>query len=1097
MTEPDATEATRLDAHIRELAGQLERARLAYDSTLVALNQAQRRRNELAARMWAARPAAAPPAPPAPAAPGPESSVRAVQNVLFVLGGLLLGTAAVVFTAVAYATFGVVGRAAILAAATVLTLGVPPLALRRGLVATAETFAALGLLLVALDGYAAWRANLLGLAGWPGERYAALVCAFTAAVSAGYAALAGLAAARFGALIAAQPVLPLLATAADPSTTGWAGVFAALAVLDLLAATGVRRAAGATSRALGAVAWALQAVALALAAGLAAGAVVTASGPWAAASAGAVLVATGVVFLVAAALTRVDGLLAVASVALVVVAAVALGRWLFALWPSYPLAAAALGAGAAATAAGVAAGGPLRSRAGALGARVGGGIAAGAVGLVAAGMTAYAGLTELALGRAPHPSELSFDWQLPVAVALLTAAFMVLLPTPGRWDVAVAGSAVVVVALPSSTTAELAVLSLVDVVAVATLAVAAVLAGSGRLVPAPAAASALLAVHAVLVGNGSPAVGAAVLGALAAVGVGVAVLAAPTNRTVVGGLALAGGLVAVPAAVDRSLAAAGVTPWWTWRASLAAAALTLVAVRVVCGGRTGYAGYALAGLGAAAVFAGWPRTDGTADAPAVYAAVGLLVVSAGAALLPAGDAVRPGRVATVAVVVSALGGLALVDLAPVLAALLLAPYRWVDGVWTGPPSGVGPGPGAAAIDWPHAAALAVLAAAAALAGHAIGRSRRAAAHAGLTVAPFAVVATLAAARAPWPAVPAASLVLGLGLCLVVAYAPRPGRSAALGVPLGVALAGAGLAGALPAEATTLAALALLMVAGAGAGAAGRALPARLAGWSTAAVAAALFALAAGLAAELPLRRAAFGVLGAAAAVLCLAVALRRRGPAESAATEAMAHATAFAALVLAAGAARGAAAVCTLWGIAVGVRALWPAESHRRRLALAAAAAGCELLAWWLLLGAAQVALVEAYTLPAAGAALLAGWLAQRDRPVLSSWVGYGPALAAALLPTLATVLVEAGGPVRRLLLGAGALAVVVVGAVTRRQAPVVAGGIALAVLSVHELVLVWDLLPRWIPLAVGGLVLVELAITYERRRRDMSRLRGAVGRMS
>ena len=58
-----------------------------------------------------AHPVGPPPRPVPAAAPRPggaETSTRAVQSVLFVLGGLLLGTAAVVFTAVAWAAFGVV-----------------------------------------------------------------------------------------------------------------------------------------------------------------------------------------------------------------------------------------------------------------------------------------------------------------------------------------------------------------------------------------------------------------------------------------------------------------------------------------------------------------------------------------------------------------------------------------------------------------------------------------------------------------------------------------------------------------------------------------------------------------------------------------------------------------------------------------------------------------------------------------------------------------------------------------------------------------------------------------------------------------------------
>jgi hypothetical protein len=60
-----------------------------------------------------------------------------------------------------------------------------------------------------------------------------------------------------------------------------------------------------------------------------------------------------------------------------------------------------------------------------------------------------------------------------------------------------------------------------------------------------------------------------------------------------------------------------------------------------------------------------------------------------------------------------------------------------------------------------------------------------------------------------------------------------------------------------------------------------------------------------------------------------------------------------------------------------------------------------------------------------------------------------------------------------------------------------VAGGVVLVILALYEIRRAWDHLPRWIPLALGGLILVGLAITYERRRRDLARLRAAVGRMT
>ncbi|MER6594008.1 hypothetical protein ABT214_19595, partial [Micromonospora purpureochromogenes] len=172
---PPAAEVIRLDAEIRALGQEVERAREAYQGLAGRLLAAQRRRAELAARVRAevARPVPAgplPPVPPIPVRPAPvppspgrpETSTRTVQGLLFVLGGLLLGTAAVVFTAVAWAAVGVAGRAAILAAFTVLALAAPLVVARRGLRGTAETFAAVGLLLVVLDGYAAWAVDLFG-----------------------------------------------------------------------------------------------------------------------------------------------------------------------------------------------------------------------------------------------------------------------------------------------------------------------------------------------------------------------------------------------------------------------------------------------------------------------------------------------------------------------------------------------------------------------------------------------------------------------------------------------------------------------------------------------------------------------------------------------------------------------------------------------------------------------------------------------------------------------------------------------------------------------------------------------------------------------
>ena len=162
-----------------------------------------------------------------------ETSTRTVQNVLFILGGLLLGTAAIVFTAVAWTTFGVQGRAAILGVVTLVALAAPVVALLRKLYATAETVAAIALLLVLLDGYAAWSVNLFDAQAMHGARYAGLVCLAVAAVGLGYRLLTNLVGPAFVALLAVQPVLPLLVAPEPLSAAGWSLVWSGVAALNL------------------------------------------------------------------------------------------------------------------------------------------------------------------------------------------------------------------------------------------------------------------------------------------------------------------------------------------------------------------------------------------------------------------------------------------------------------------------------------------------------------------------------------------------------------------------------------------------------------------------------------------------------------------------------------------------------------------------------------------------------------------------------------------------------------------------------------------------------------------------------------------------
>jgi hypothetical protein len=121
--------------------------------------------------------------------------------------------------------------------------------------------------------------------------------------------------------------------------------------------------------------------------------------------------------------------------------------------------------------------------------------------------------------------------------------------------------------------------------------------------------------------------------------------------------------------------------------------------------------------------------------------------------------------------------------------------------------------------------------------------------------------------------------------------------------------------------------------------------------------------------------------------------------------------------------------------------------------------------------------------------------VAGRD-PAVPSWTAFGPGLLAGFVPSAALVVVSPGDPVRRLVLGAVAVAVLLAGARLRLRAPIVVGGAVLVLVALHEVALYWDELPRWAPLAVAGALLVGFAVTYERRLRDLARLRAAMGRM-
>ncbi|MGW1280853.1 SCO7613 C-terminal domain-containing membrane protein [Streptomyces tsukubensis] len=188
-----------------------------------------------------------------------------------------------------------------------------------------------------------------------------------------------------------------------------------------------------------------------------------------------------------------------------------------------------------------------------------------------------------------------------------------------------------------------------------------------------------------------------------------------------------------------------------------------------------------------------------------------------------------------------------------------------------------------------------------------------------------------------------------------------------------------------------------------------------------------------------------------------------------------------------------------LLGLAGVIAAATALRPERRRPAGATAAA-LFVLAAWARLAAWEVTVPEAYSLPVSVPALAVGILHRRRAPETSSWAAYGPGLAATLAPSL-TVALSDPNWLRPLLLGAAALALTLHGARARLQAPLVLGGTVLALVALHELapyvVQMVGVLPRWLPPALAGLLLLTVGATYEQRLRDARRLRDSVHRMN
>ncbi len=491
------------------------------------------------------------------------------------------------------------------------------------------------------------------------------------------------------------------------------------------------------------------------------------------------------------------------------------------------------------------------------------------------------------------------------------------------------------------------------------------------------------------------------------------------------------------------------------------------------------------GLLLVAALGGIPRASlpGVWTVPG-YLACGAVLLAAVRAPLP--EPVRRGAVRASAAVQS----LAVLWALPLVVEALWGPVGWTGRIWSGAPSDL-----RAAVTvwapWPADAAAAPLVlavVAAVLAGAArVTTTRRDPASAGAVVLVWATALVFPAAlQLPY--------VVGLftqGLTVVTAlavaaYAPRtPTSRTAVLLSLFTA---AGLALlSLASQGATLAVLAALTAVFAVAAAHPR-LTAVCASASLAGAAG--LACAVGAAAGRPPAQTALLVLVVPAAAALLAARVPRTGvPVEV---------TGAVAGLLAVGLAGTDAPVLALVLALCGVIAAGTAvRADRRQVGYAAAA--LFVLATWVRLGSWAVGAPEAYTLPVTVPALVVGFVRRRRDPEASSWTAYGPGLSATLVPSLLAAWADADWP-RPLLLGTAALALSLLGARHRLQAPLVLGGSVLVLDALHELapylVQLAGVLPRWLPPAFAGLLLLVLGATYEQRLRNARRAREVLGRM-
>ncbi|HSS58879.1 MAG TPA: hypothetical protein VLK59_12780 [Solirubrobacteraceae bacterium] len=150
------------------------------------------------------------------------------------------------------------------------------------------------------------------------------------------------------------------------------------------------------------------------------------------------------------------------------------------------------------------------------------------------------------------------------------------------------------------------------------------------------------------------------------------------------------------------------------------------------------------------------------------------------------------------------------------------------------------------------------------------------------------------------------------------------------------------------------------------------------------------------------------------------------------------------------------------------------------------------IAATWSRLLSQDVDTVEWYTMPTAVALCVIGVWRMHVRPETSTVFALSPGLTLLLGPSLIATLPDPTS-LRALLLGIGALAILLAGAYLRWAAPLVVAGVTLLALALVNVAPYANAVPRWVLFGLAGAALLYLGVTWERRLRNARTLIMAV----